>query len=235
MASACPGMSSRRPSGFRDSGKIVAVSARASAPTGTITKKMLRHPATRTRRPPDGRADHESKAIAARPYADCLCALLCVGISNSQDRERCRHQESGAKTGERAAGDEEGRIGRRGAQQRANDKDRSTRGKNPTSAIKIAERAGGQQQAAIDEVVRVHHPLQRPHTDPELGADLPQRQIDDRGIELRHQHGKARGDENETARCVGHERRGGGVRNHGCVHCLSWSHEDGRRSQQCRP
>jgi len=46
----------------------------------------------------------------------------------------------------------------------------------------------GQQQTRIDEIVGIDHPLQRRNAGVEVGADVREREIDDRCIDLRDQH-----------------------------------------------
>jgi len=106
-------------------------------------------------------------------------SLSWIRISIGQNRERCRHLECGAKSGQHPAGDHCRIVGSDPADQRSSRKKSDADHEQAAAAEDVAERSTGQQERRVGEIVAVHDPLQLRDARPKLCADVFQREIDD--------------------------------------------------------
>lgn len=77
----------------------------------------------------------------------------------------------------------------------AKGKDSAADNEHQTSAVKIGEQAAADEKCCIDEIVGVNDPLQFSDGGLEVDPYWLNRQIDDRCIDLRHDHAKAQNGE----------------------------------------
>src|SRR5262249_20750036 len=103
--------------------------------------------------------DDESESVAARPNAQGVRALLAVRIGEGEQYQRHGHLEGGAQPADNASEDQySGTRGKR-ADQCACDEQHDAQNKNPSTAVKIAKCPTSQQQACVNKIVGIDHPL----------------------------------------------------------------------------
>jgi hypothetical protein len=116
-------------------------------------------------------------------------AIACarVGIGDVENGERHRQEQRRPDTGDAAPGHQDRRVGRQRADQRAGGEDGDAEDEDPAPAVEIAERAPGEDQRGIGEVVEINDPLQRRRLSLEILLDRLEAEIDERGIEDGHE------------------------------------------------
>jgi hypothetical protein len=139
-------------------------------PTGMLTRKIQGHERVWTRMPPSSRGD---------------------------DRECRRRDERGAETLQAAAHDQPGRAGRNRAQQRGTGEQHEADEEDLLPPGEVAGPAAEEEEAAEQQRVRVHDPLQVGLGHVEIFLDRRQRNVDDRRVEDDHELRQADEDEDE--------------------------------------
>ena len=166
-------------------------------PTGMLTKKIHGH---EKRLDEDAAEQQAHRAATDRdrgPHAHRLRPLGTLGERRGHDRERGGGDERCAEALQPAGDDEELRGRREPADERADGEDHHTGEEHSLPADEVACPAAQQQEAAEDERVCVHDPLQVGARHLEVGLDRRQRDVDDRRVEDDHELRDADEDENE--------------------------------------
>ena len=150
--------------------------------------------------PTDGRSDPERERVDPGPDRQGLRALLVVVVRGVQDRQAAGERERGADAEEGPADDEDAGAGREAAEHRRDGEDDDADQEDALAPEEIAERRAGQDQAGVDDVVRVEHPLELGDAGVKTLLERAEREVDDSGVELDHRdreagrgHGELRG------------------------------------------
>jgi hypothetical protein len=109
--------------------------------------------------------------------------------------QRCRHRERGTQSAQCAAADQHEIVGCEPAHQRPGRKQPDAGDEQAAATVGVAKSSTSQQETCIGEIVGIDNPLQPAHARAQRGTDLPESQVDDRGIELRQKHADARDDQ----------------------------------------
>ena len=130
--------------------------------------------------PPD-RAEDPQRAVA----------LVALGEGDGEDRQRSRRDQGGAESLQSAGGDQQaGRLRQPGEQGRRGE-DREAGDEDSPPADQVGEPAAEHEEAAEQQPVGDHHPLQRALADAEIVLDRRQRDVHDRDVEHDHELGGA--------------------------------------------
>lgn len=125
-------------------------------------------------------------------------ALLAVRIGDGQQHQRHRQLERGAEAADDAADDQDGRRRRQCADQCADGEQGDAEYEDAAAAVDVSDRAAGQQQAGIDKVIGVDHPLHLADAGVKIAGDALEREIDDRRVDLRQQYAERGREKNEA-------------------------------------
>jgi hypothetical protein len=110
--------------------------------------------------------------------------------------------EGGTQPTDNASEDQYSGSGRKRADQRACDEQHDPQNENPSTAEKIAKCPPGQQQACINKIVGIDHPLHLADARMQIGGYAFHGKVDDRSIDLGEQHAKRSGNQNQTGMCA---------------------------------
>jgi hypothetical protein len=124
----------------------------AATLTGTTSAKMLRQPAASTSSPP--MVGPTASARPLQPAQMPIALARCLaGVGDRQNRERGGDFKGGSDPGERAPANEHHRIGRDRAHDRAEHDQADADGEDAHPAIQVAERAAGEQERGVEQIV----------------------------------------------------------------------------------
>ena len=178
----------------------------AAIPTGTLTKKIHGHERNCVERAADDEPDGAAADRDRGPDAERLRPLRAVGEGRRDDRERCRRDERGAESLQRAEADQHPGARREPVEQRGAREDDEAEQEEPLAPEQVPDAAAEKQEAAEDERVGVHDPLEVRLGEVEVFLDRGQRDVHDRRVEHDHELGEA--DEHEddpgVRRVTGH-------------------------------
>ena len=149
-------------------------------PAGAVGQQPAGDHADRRRRSADGAEDPE-RAVA----------LVSLGERHGEDRERGRRDQRGAESLQSAGSDQQPGRSRQPGQQRRQREDRQADDEDPPPADQVGETAAEHQEAAEQQPVGDHDPLQRALPDVEVALDRGQGDVHDRDVEHDHELGGA--------------------------------------------
>ena len=169
----------------------------------------------------------------ATPQAKRATTLAVVGKHMGNQRQRAGHQRCGAGALDQARDDQRGQGGRAGTGCAAQPEDAQADQEPGAQAEAVGQRPGRQQQRRERQGVTVDDPLRRRQRTAEVGADRPQRDVDDRRVEGDHQKAQRDSGKPERAatpdRPVGDQLHGSIVRLGGAVVHDASGHTNRRR------
>ena len=158
---------------------------------------MLRQPIVSHEPAAEHRADDEGEAVAACPDAHGMRALGRSGKASASRTSDIGTMKAAPRPLTTRPAIRVAAFGA-SAQTSVPTMNRECRHEDAAASVKIAERAAGQQEARIDEIVGVDDPLHRADAGVKVGVDAFDREIDDGRVDLREQHAERCGDQDEA-------------------------------------